>query len=195
MARVRKAVAALRREERGLTLIELLVATSIGLLVIGGAMAMLIGAVRSEPRTTAKVSAIQQARVTVERVARELRQGLEVPGSPTSTSSHLEIVTYVKSTGCGGEAGGESIPCRVIYDCEGEACTRAVAEPDGSDPGAAVTVATSLADPAVFSYAPSAEDPTYVGVELAVANEGGDPIVLEDGVALRNLDEEEEEEA
>lgn len=192
MARARKAVAALRRGERGLTLVELLVAASLGLLVVGGAMTMFIGAVRSEPRTAAKVGAIQQARVTIERVSRELRQGLEVPTSPAPTASHLEIVTYVKTTGCGGEAGGESIACRVIYDCEGDACTRAVAEPDGGNPGPAVTVATDLADAGVFSYAPSAADPAYVGVEFALANEGGDPIVLDDGVALRNLGEEDE---
>jgi len=191
MARARKAVAALRREERGLTLIELLVAASLGLLVVGGAMTMFLSAVRSDPRTAAKVSAIQQARFTVERIARELRQGSEVPAS---SSSHLEIVTYVKTTGCsGGEAGGESIACRVIYDCEGDTCTRAVAEPDGSGAGAAITVATDLAAAGVFSYEPDEEEPTYVGIELAVANEGGDPIVLSDGVALRNLPGEEEE--
>lgn len=191
MARARKAVAALRREERGLTLIELLVAASLGLLVVGGAMTMFVSAMRSEPRTAAKVSAIQQARVTVERVGRELRQGLEVPAA---TSSHLEIVTYVKGTDCAGEPIESATPCRVIYHCEGDSCTRAVAQPDGSGEGAAVTVATDLASSGIFSYEPSQLEPTYVGIDLAVANEGGDPIVLEDGAALRNLPSEEGEE-
>lgn len=190
MARARKAVAALRREERGLTLIELLVAASLGLLVVGGAMTMFLSAVRSEPRTAAKVSAIQQARVTVERIGRELRQGLEVPAA---TSSHLEIVTYVKGTDCAGEPSSSATPCRVIYHCEGDNCTRAVAEPDGSGAGAAVLVATDLASTGIFSYEPGQAEPTYVGIELAIANEGGDPIVLEDGAALRNLPGEEEE--
>lgn len=192
MAPARKAVAALRREEGGLTLIEMLVAATLGLLVIGGAMTMLLSAVRSEPRTAAQVSAIQQARVAADRIVRELRQGREVPSLPSSSSSHLEIVTYVKGSNCAGEATSIATPCRVIYDCEGATCSRAVAQPDGTDAGAATIVATDLADPEIFSYSPSQVEPDYVGVELGVANEGGDPIVLDDGAALRNIAEEEE---
>lgn len=192
MARARKAVAALRRKESGFTLIELLVATTLGLLVVGGAMTMFLSAVRSEPRTAAQVSAIQQARVTVERIGRELRQGLEVPAA---NPEHLEIVTYVKGTDCAGVPSSSATPCRVIYHCEATSCTRAVAEPDGTGAGAAVLVATDLASSGIFTYEPGAEEPTYVGIELAVANDGGDPIELEDGAALRNLPAEEEEEA
>ncbi|HYP55653.1 MAG TPA: prepilin-type N-terminal cleavage/methylation domain-containing protein, partial [Solirubrobacterales bacterium] len=73
-----KAIAALRRDERGLTLVELIVAASLGLVVVGGALTMFMGGVRSEPRTASKVAAIQEARATIDRITRELRQGLEV---------------------------------------------------------------------------------------------------------------------
>lgn len=183
---MRKTAAALRREEGGVTLIELLIAASVGLVVVGGALTMFMGAIRSEPRTASKVASIQQARTTVDRITRELRQGLE---TPTATASKLAIVTYVKAATCGGAAASTSIPCRVTYECEAGACTRIVAKPDGSAPGSEVQVASGLASSSVFSYSPSEVDPTYVGVTFAFST-NGDPVTLSDGVALRNPSEE-----
>ncbi len=183
-----KAAAALRREERGLTLIELLIAATLGLMVIGGALAMFISAVRSEPRATSKVAAIQQARFTLDRITRELRQGLEIP-SGSSSSNQLAIVTYVKATACGGAAANTSIPCRVTYTCTAGSCTRVVAQPDGSAPAPAVKVASGLASSNVFTYSP-AGDPTYVGVTFALSSNGDQPVTIADGVALRNPSEE-----
>jgi prepilin-type N-terminal cleavage/methylation domain-containing protein len=186
MRRVREAAAALRREERGLTLIELLIAAAVGLVVVGGALTMFMGAIRSEPRTASKVAAIQQARTTVDRITRELRQGLEVP---TASPSELAIVTYVKAATCGGTAASTAIPCRVTYECDAGECVRFVAQPDGSAPGAPMQVASDLASADVFTYSPSEGDPTYVGVTLAFSAEG-QPVTLSDGVALRNPSEE-----
>jgi prepilin-type N-terminal cleavage/methylation domain-containing protein len=186
MRRARKAAAALRREERGLTLIELLIAAAVGLVVVGGALTMFMGAIRSEPRTASKVAAIQQARTTVDRITRELRQGLE---TSSASPSKLEIVTYVKATTCGGAAASTSIPCRVTYECSAGKCTRAVAQPNGSAPGPTVQVASGLASTDVFTYSPSEGDPTYVGVTFAFSADG-QPVTLSDGVALRNPSEE-----
>lgn len=186
MRRARKAAAALRREERGFTLIELLIAAAVGLVVVGGALTMFMGAIRSEPRTASKVAAIQQARTTMDRITRELRQGLEMPAPPSETE--LEIVTYVKAATCGGAAASTSIPCLVTYTCEADACTRVVAQPDGSAPGPAVEVVSGLTSTDVFTSSP-VEDPTYVGVTLALSA-GDNPVILSDGVALRNPSEE-----
>jgi len=187
MTRASKATTTLRREERGFTLIELMIATAVGLVVVGGALTMFIGAVRSEPRAASKVAAIQQARFTVDRITRELRQGLE---TPTTLANKLAIVTYVKAATCGGAAATTSIPCRVTYTCETGKCTRVVAQPNGSAPGPAVQVANGLASNNVFSYSPpSPADPTYVGVSFAFTSDG-QPITLTDGVALRNPSED-----
>lgn len=185
MSRLGKAVMSLRREQRGLTLIELLIAASVGLVVVGGALTMFVGAIRSEPRTASKVAAIQQARTTVERITRELRQGLQ---TPTHSPTQLAIVTYVKAATCGGVAASTSIPCRVTYTCGSGKCTRVVAQPNGSAPGPAVQVASGLTSNNVFTYSP-ATDPTFVGVSLSVASDG-QPVTLSDGVALRNPSEE-----
>jgi prepilin-type N-terminal cleavage/methylation domain-containing protein len=185
-ARARAAVAALRQEERGFTLIELLIATGLGLVVIGGAFTVFAGGVRSEPRTASKAAALEQARVTTDRITRELRQGREVT---TASPTELAILTYVKQSTCAGGMSSTSIPCQVTYSCAGETCTRTVAQPDGAEAGAAVQVAEGLAGAEVFSYSPSATEPSYVGVSFSFANEG-EPVVLEDGAALRNMAEE-----
>lgn len=184
-----RAATALRREEGGLTLIELLIAASVGLVVVGGALTMFVGAIRSEPRTASKVAAIQQARTTIDRITRELRQGVEIPDDVPSSASRLAIITYVKAANCGGPPASTSIPCRVTYECEAGACTRFVAQPDGSAPGPEVQIAGGLAGTSVFSYSPSEDEPTYVGVSFAFASEG-EPVTLNDGVALRNPSEE-----
>lgn len=175
-----------------MTLVELLLAAVLGLVVISGAFTMFAGAIHSQPRDSAKVTALQEARTTVDRITRELRQGLEVvPSAPTPSASQLAIVTYVKAATCGGAAASASIPCRVTYTCSGTTCTRVVAQPNGSAPGPTVQVASGLTSANVFTYAyqPSATEPTYVGVSLSVSG-SGQPFTLSDGVALRNPSEE-----
>lgn len=186
MGRVGDTTAALRSSERGFTLIELLVATTVGLVVLGGAVTVFLGAVRSEPRTSSKVSAIQQGRVALERVTRELRQGQDVS---TATAGELSLVTYVNAETCGGPSAQTAISCRVTYACTGDECTRTVAQPDGSSPGAATQVVSDLSATEVFSYAPSATEPEHIGVELSfTTDQSADPLVLADGATLRNVE-------
>jgi len=170
-----------------MTLVELLIASTMGLVVVGAALSMFVSGVRSEPRTASKVAAIQQARFTLDRMTRELRQGLSVE---VPTSTELEMVTYVKEVSCGGVVSSTSIPCEVTYDCEGEICTRTVAQPDGSAPGSPTQVVEGLASPEVFDPEPALA-PIYIGVDFAIATETEDPVELSDGVALRNLGDEE----
>jgi Tfp pilus assembly protein PilE len=188
MPQVSKAAARLRREERGLTLVELMIAAAVGLVVVGGALTMFIGAVHSEPRTTSKTAAIQQARVTVDRITRELRQGIE---TVTTSPSQLKIITYVKAATCGGAAATTSIACEVTYTCSAGKCTRLVAPPGGIPPSPATQVASGLASSNVFTYVypPASSDPSYVGVSLSFDSEG-QPVTLTDGAALRNPSEE-----
>jgi prepilin-type N-terminal cleavage/methylation domain-containing protein len=172
-------------EEQGFTLPELLVATVLGLLVIGAAVTAFTGAIQSQPRVNSQAGAIQQARTTMERITRELRQGSSVP---SATASQLSIITYVDSATCGGAASTTAISCRVTYSCSSGTCTRTEAKPDGTLPGPAVRVVSGLSSDNVFSYtAPSSTAPAYVGVTLALPATGGtDAITLSDGAALRN---------
>lgn len=178
------------RQEPGFTLVELLVAATLGLVVVGGAVTIFVSGIRSEPRTASKVAAIQQARVTLDRITRELRQGIEISATPAPSPTQLGIVTYVKNNPCGGAATSVAIPCKVTYTCSGTSCTRVVAQPDGSAPGPSSQAVDDLSSSSVFSYLPDAKDPSYVGVDFAVSSPGGDSVALSDGVALRNQGEE-----
>ncbi len=173
------------KEDRGFTLPELLVATAIGLVVIGAAVTAFTAAVGSEPRAESQAGAIQQARTTMEQITRELRQGSSVP---SATASQLSIVTYVHSATCGGAASNTAISCRVTYTCSGGACSRTEAKPDGTLPGPAVQVVSGLSSNNIFDYtAPTSTASAYVSVTLALPAQGGtDAITLSDGSALRN---------
>ena len=180
-----RASRAIATDSRGFTLPELLIATVIGLVVIGGAVTAMTAGVSSQPRLNSQAASVQQARTSMERITRELRQGSSVP---TATASQLSIVTYVKRATCGGAAANTSIACRVTYTCSSGGCSRTEAKPDGTAPGPAVQVLTGLSSNSVFSYtAPTSTAPASVGVTLAFAAQGANQgITLSDAAALRN---------
>lgn len=187
MGRVADTAGALRRSEAGYTLIELLVAGMMAMVVLGGAVTVFIGAVRSEPRTSSKVSAIERGRIAVERITRELRQASDIaPGG----SSGLEMITYLPQGSCVASSEEGAEPCSVTYACTvvGK-CTRTVAQPDGSSPGAAVQVVDGLDSNEVFSYSSSGPEaePEYVEVRLSFETREGGPVVVTDGAAPRNV--------
>jgi len=173
------------RDEGGWTLVEMLVATAVGLAVIGTATTLFVSVIQSQPRASEHGEDIQGARTTMERITRELRQGW---GVPVALPSQLSILTYVKSATCGGAPSSASKACRVTYTCSSTACTRVEANPNGTAPGPARTVITGFTGPNAFTYSPSSAAPTFVGISLSYPREAGgdDSITLKDGVALRN---------
>jgi Tfp pilus assembly protein PilW len=173
------------RDERGFTLPELLIATVLGMAVIGAAAMFFTGGIKNQPRISTRAEQIQRARVTMDRIVRELRQGST---APTAGATQLSLITYVHRASCGGAPARNSIQCRVSYSCSSGACTRIEALPDGSSPGPAVQVVSGLSTSSVFAYtAPTSTVPGYVGVTLAFPTSGGDDaITLSDGTALRN---------
>jgi len=180
--RIRDRVRTLRRSEGGWTLIEMLVAATIGMVVLGGAVTIFMAAVKGEPRTSAKVSAIQEGRAALERITREIRQGVE---AESASPSELVLITYVKQVPCGGPVSGTAIPCTVTYECASGACTRTVAAPDGSSTGPATVVVRDLVDTDVFGW--NAAEPDRVEVQLAFEkSQATGPTVLADGATLRS---------
>jgi prepilin-type N-terminal cleavage/methylation domain-containing protein len=183
------------RSEDGFTLIEMLIAASLGLIIVGAALSMFVGGVKSQPRATAQSAGVTQAQTAMERMTRELRQGSAVI---TATATQIAVITYVEDATCGGAAGSVAISCRVTYSCSSGACTRTVAQPNGSAPGSARTVVSGMSSSNVFSYVPNTAGssdcaatgsgaPNYVCVTLAFPDNGGrNAITLSDGVGLRN---------
>lgn len=189
--RVKSGIQALKCE-RGVSMVELLVFTMMLLVVLSAGMALLIVAVKSQPRVSDRDFAIQQGRVLQERFARELRQSSRVEQSPAPTSQSITFDTYVRRTQCGGapetNPAKPAIACKVAYTCTAGACDRTEA-PLAGQPGVTTTerLVGGLASSAVFGYLPDSANADYVTMRLVFPAEGGDDAVtLEDGVDLRN---------
>jgi type II secretory pathway component PulJ len=75
------------REETGLTLVELMVAASISLLILGGAMTLMISMWRGGVLTERHNDSSQQARQAVDRLARQLRNLASPSDTLTAASS------------------------------------------------------------------------------------------------------------
>ncbi len=175
------------KREDGFTLIEMLVAMSMGVVVMGGVVILLIGAMRSQPRLDKQATNIQTARYALERMTREIRNGVVVD---KYTSSSISFQTYVRHTTCGGSTMAASsisaTKCEVTYTCSGTSCTRIEAAPNVYT-GTAVPIFSGINNPSsVFNWSPSTV-PTYIGVTLKVPDpDGSGALTVSDGASLRN---------
>jgi Tfp pilus assembly protein PilW len=177
--------------EVGLTLIEMLVAAAIGVVVLGATSTMLISAVRSQPKISERAEAASTARWVLERMTREIRNGIAVQsGSSVST---LIFTAHVRSTACGSSttlpATSSAIECKVTYSCNTTQCTRSETTPAGAGSGTPVTIFTGINSDKVFSYSPGIERASFVGVTLRFPNpDGGGNFTISDGATLRGAD-------
>jgi type II secretory pathway pseudopilin PulG len=187
--------------EAGMTLIELLVATIMGLIVVGGATAMLISAVRDQPKQQKQAESIDTARFELERMTRELRNGVSVT---SSTSNSVSFVARVRRTSCGGSVPTDpstpAIKCQIVYTCTTNSCTRIEREVGATTGGATSTIVTGIDSAEVFCFVPSTKEdatecgsaqtsksPTYVGITLNIPNPSGPgSLTVSDGASLRS---------
>ena len=175
------------RDERGYTLVELLVGVAMALVVAAAGSTVVVMAVQSQPRTTERAGQLQQGRVMLETLTRELRQGESIL---SASDSAVEMLTYVPVASCGAVGSGPAQLCRVAYSCGTTSCMRTETAPDAPVGGPASTreVVQGISGPGVFDpEGTDALDPTYVGVRLVFPqDDGAEAITLEDGAALRN---------
>jgi type II secretory pathway pseudopilin PulG len=198
---LRRAFARLRREERGLTLVELLVASAMSVVLVGAVSSMLISVMKAQPKVTERAQDVSSARWVLERFTREIRNGVRIDVATPSTVSFL---TYVRRTSCGGGVQTNSttaaIKCQVTYQCTTTSCTRSEA-PDGKFTGTPQTVFTGINSSSVFCFVPSKatdsltcgeaispQQTTYVGVRLQMPKPdgGATALTVSDGASLRN---------
>ena len=187
----RRLRAAAARED-GFSVMELVMVSTLGIILLFTVLLFLEQGARSQTRTAARVDNLTQQRVGFAFMAGELRQAQTfymVPSNAT-TSSVVEFDTYVRA------GSTYSTLRRVKYDCSASSrCTRAEGPPGTTL--AAGTTAKPVIDKvtsAVFTpqaYA-SGGFPGHVAiaVEVNAKPAGGTtavPIPLQDGVALRNV--------
>jgi type II secretory pathway pseudopilin PulG len=197
----RRALARLREEERGLTLVEMLVASLMSVILVGAVMSMLIGAMRAQPDISERNQDVSSARWVLERMTREIRNGVRID---EASASKVSFLTYLRRTSCGGAlpatTTAPAIKCQVTYQCTTTACSRIEAA-DGVMTGTPKPVFSGLNSSQVFCFVPSTElDPltcgtakskagtTYVGIRLRMPNPKGTTTALtvSDGASLRN---------
>ena len=170
--------------EDGFTLAELLMGILLSVLIVAIATTVFTSAVQTQPGLNKRDQAISNARVTMERLVRELRQGSTVF---SASSTNLSFLTYVHSATCGGVPSQTAISCRVTYTCTAGSCSRVEARPDGTNPGTAATAVSGLSNTIVFDYSPASGTPKYVGATFTFPGQNGDDaITVSDGAALRN---------
>lgn len=177
----------LRRGDSGFTLVELLVSMTMGVVVLGAVGSLVISAMKDQPRISERAQDISTARWVLERLTREIRNGIKVDNAAASTMS---FETYVRHTTCGGSvflaATAASIKCEVTYTCSTTKCTRTEAAP-GVYSGTATTIFEGIDSASVFSYLPEKGTKTFVKVTLHMPNPAGDaPLTVSDGASLRN---------
>lgn len=179
--------------EAGFTLVELLVAMSIGLIVLAGVVMLLTSVLRSQPENEERTAQIQDARVVLERAVRELRQGKAVEGA-AGTPTQIIVDAYTRSGCNGGPPTAQAVLCRVTYACAESGGSASCTRRAGTGP--ATTVVTGLASADVFSYGSTSAPqcnlttiglPSLVCLTLTYPGEdGGETVTVEDSAYLRN---------
>ncbi len=172
-------------------MIEVLVSTVIGIALLAVVSSLILGTLRGQPRISDKTADIETARWVLDRMTKELRNGIAVnEAAPNSVS----FQAYVRRTTCGGSTlpapTAPSIKCQVTITCTTaqQTCARREAAPGQVGQGTAVTIFSGLSNASsVFTYSP-ATSPTYVKVALTLPDPsgGGDDLIVSDGATLRN---------
>lgn len=175
-----------------MTLIEMLVAAAMSVVIVGAAGSMVISAMRTQPELSQRSQDVSTARWVLERMTREIRNGVSV--EPTSTGAAVSFRAYVRRSTCGGTAAlgaGESArECQITYDCSsGTSCTRAETAPGVFTGGTPTPIFSGLNSDKVFNYAPGPAEASFVGVTLRFPNPGGSgTLTVSDGASLRTAD-------
>lgn len=179
-----------------MSLIELLVAQTVFLLVLGAALSMLDTQTKVAPRDRERSFAMREVQVGLFGMVRELRHAKTIV---FASSSQLEVELTrngaLRRVGykCDQAPAGDD-PSNA-FDQSYLRCVR-VEGPAGAALPAYATGRTVidrvLAGAAVFSYSPDASNPTYVTTTVKVPSRGerkesnSHNIVLSDGFFLRN---------
>lgn len=173
--------------EDGFTLVELLVAAAMGTVVMGAVVLLVIGAVKTQPKISKQAQNITTARWVLNRMTREIRNGVAVK---EKSASMVSFEGYVRRSTCGGSAalasGSSAIKCRITYECSTTACYRKESAPEVNG-GTAKKIFGGIDSNQVFSYAPNETQPTYVKITLRLPNPSGSgALTITDGASLRN---------
>jgi prepilin-type N-terminal cleavage/methylation domain-containing protein len=194
-----------RGQEHGYTLIELLIVMALSVVVVGGPMAFVVLALTQQNVSSSRSAAVEQESVGMSRFTRDLRQVVPSTTSTFTWNSTGTSATASMTLPVPGSGGASTET--VVWSCTAAVpplstgtCTRQV------NSGSAIPEVTGVSS---VTFSPvndtgsaltsPATNPAYVGITMKVFDisqlDAGqthtvtgitNPIVLEDGVALRN---------
>jgi hypothetical protein len=169
--------AALRREESGFQLIELVLAAALLAVALGAVLALLDVTAQEAPRHTERGQAVREAETGVERMTREIRQASTVT---LNSSRSIDLRTWVRV------GGGAAIERSVRFDCSSDKCRRYEGPVGGALTGGEILI-NGVINSDIFTPTPSSGTPTYLGVKLALNIERNTkPYYVYDGAEMRN---------
>jgi prepilin-type N-terminal cleavage/methylation domain-containing protein len=157
-------------DERGFTLIEMMIATSLLTLVIAVICSSLWTVQRNEQFSRGRTEALDSMRGSLDRMTKDLRQAYSINGTPDATT--LDVNTYLNG-----------VPTRIYYDMTGSTLIRRV------NGGPAIPVQKGLTSSSIFSYTPDATSPDVVSIVFVVKppNLPDTTLTLNAEVTFRNM--------
>lgn len=195
----RRALRAAATSEAGYSLVELVMVSTLGVILMLTVLMFLEQGARSQAHTGSRVDTLTQQRVGFAGLTGELRQAetlFMVPSNAT-TSAVVEFDTYVRA------GAAYSRLRRVRYDCStASRCTRAESAPGSPVPEGTTAVVvidkvisasfTPVSPPGQPAWNAAQGYPGHVQADVEVDGRRPNsnrtiPIPLKDGVALRNV--------
>lgn len=173
------------KHEDGFSLVELLVASTMLVVIMLATFSMLEASTGQAGRETERASAIGEAQTGLDRMVRELRHARSI----YSTGPHALDVQVTRGT----STRRVVVNCDAAHPTDG-ALRRCITTRDG---GAADVLIDRVVPPAgstpTFTYTPATGTPRHVMVTVRARLDGGraggatTPLVLTDGFRLRNV--------
>lgn len=155
--------------ERGITVVEVVVVMSLLSIVMAVILSTLWQAQRGEAYTRGRTAALDEMRISLNRMTKDLRQVYEINGTPTAT--YLDVDTYV-----------DGVPAQVVFDMSGGTLRRTV---NGGSPS---IVQSGLTNGSIFTYTPDATSPNLVTITFQTkpSNLPDTTLTLEAEITFRN---------
>jgi type II secretory pathway pseudopilin PulG len=177
-------------DEHGFTLVETIVAMVAALLVFGATVTLLNSGQRIQARDAEWALTMQQDRVGLARMVRDIRQATSV--KEANAGSILFLATI------GGKELEVKYECATVQSAEFKECVRLAAEKGKALPASGPIVAKDLLNgTSVFTYSPSSASPRAAIVKLELPARGTlkqaasvgfqHKVVLEDAAFMRNV--------
>ena len=183
LARLRRS-----RGDAGFTLVELLVASAMGVVVMGAVASLVISALRDQPKISQQAQNITTARWVLERLTHEIRNGVDASAKPIPAKSPSRPTCDIPPAASTADlpSASPAIKCQVTYACTTTACSRTEAAP-GIYTGTPRPIFSGINSSQVFTYAPNTTEATYVKATLSLPNPSGTgALTVSDGASLRN---------